>query len=391
MTAPKEVTLILESIKFVEYEGSANSWALKAATFGNANLLVGRNASGKSRSLNVIHGLAKLLNGQVPKVFQSGNYHTKFYSNVSDGEPDQYLYTLEISKSKIAKEVFKVNGETLLSRTGEKGRIWLAGLKKMVSFNAPDDQPAVRLRRDSIQHPFFEPIHRWAESLRFYQFGTPLGRDRLMMVATPGDLAKDPEAVRDEFEVARLYGRAFHKFGDKFDNAILRDLKQLGYPCSRIELSPIDIPQVQGGLFLALSLKEDDLPGPTSQALMSQGMFRALALVIHLNYCIFSKIHRLVLIDDIGEGLDFSRAQSFIQLILAAAEKHKFQLIMTTNDRFVMNGVPVEHWGVIQRSGNTVEVRNKRNSKKVFDEFDDLGLNNFDFFAKDLYLPSSKS
>jgi hypothetical protein len=48
-----------------------------------------------------------------------------------------------------------------------------------------------------------------------------------------------------------------------------------------------------------------------------------------------------ILIDDIGEGLDFDRSSRLIKLLIEIAEKNEnIRLIMSTNDRFVMNAVP---------------------------------------------------
>jgi hypothetical protein len=118
---------------------------------------------------------------------------------------------------------------------------------------------------------------------------------------------------------------------------------------------------------------------------MSQGMFRALGIVILLNYSIFARIKGTVLIDDIGEGLDFDRSKRSISLLISRAEEAGLQLIMTTNDRFVMNGVDLDKWAIILRRGHKVKVFNKKNSEKIFDEFASVGLNNFDFFSTNFF------
>jgi hypothetical protein len=56
---------------------------------------------------------------------------------------------------------------------------------------------------------------------------------------------------------------------------------------------------------------------------------------------------------------------------------------MSTNDRFVMNNVPLEYWQVIQRDGGKCKIFNYKNSKEKFDDFEYTGLNNFDFLATD--------
>jgi len=56
---------------------------------------------------------------------------------------------------------------------------------------------------------------------------------------------------------------------------------------------------------------------------------------------------------------------------------------MATNDRFVMNTVPLEYWSVLERRGAVVKVHNRENAKQKFEDFRFTGLNNFDFFASD--------
>ena len=83
--------------------------------------------------------------------------------------------------------------------------------------------------------------------------------------------------------------------------------------------------------------------------------------------------------------MDFSRAQSFISLLISHAEENQLQLIMTTNDRFVMNGVPLKYWGVLSRKGHEVNITNILNAPRIFAEFEQLGLNNFDFFSTNFF------
>jgi len=130
-----------------------------------------------------------------------------------------------------------------------------------------------------------------------------------------------------------------------------------------------------------LKVKEKDLDGNTGHLEMSQGMFRALSLLCHINYACISDTYKCVLLDDIGEGLDFDRSKKLIKLIIEKAKKNNFQLIMTSNDRFVMNSVPLKYWNVLLRKRNSCKVLNYKNSKPIFDEFEFTGLNNFDFFS----------
>ena len=121
------------------------------------------------------------------------------------------------------------------------------------------------------------------------------------------------------------------------------------------------------------------------QAEISQGLFRALSLFIQLRYSEYFSKPGLVLIDDIGEGLDYERSSKLIKSLIEIAKKTNIQLIMSTNDRFVMNAVPLEYWCVLHREGGKCISLNYRNSKDLFDEFELTGLNNFDFFSSRYY------
>lgn len=63
---------------------------------------------------------------------------------------------------------------------------------------------------------------------------------------------------------------------------------------------------------------------------------------------------------------------------------------MTTNDRFIMNGVPLKHWAVVDRVNSKVKLVNQLNSPQIFEDFEDFGLNNFDFFASNFFKEGMK-
>ena len=131
----------------------------------------------------------------------------------------------------------------------------------------------------------------------------------------------------------------------------------------------------------------------TDQTDMSMGMFRALSIIIHFNYYELEKIPGCVLIDDIGEGLDYERSTELIKLLIAKVESSvsNIQLFMSTNDRFVMNSVDLKYWQIIDRVGGKVNYYNIKNSSQVFDDFKFTGLNNFDFFATDFFKTGFKN
>lgn len=373
----------LKKLEFSEHLGSPNEWVLDKASFGQINLIVGKNSSGKTRLLNVINGLARVLRGR-KDLWQSGNYKATFQDGASE-----YLYTLEINNYEVTSETYSVNDKQLLRR-GENGEgsIYAVELAQEIKFQVPTNKVAATARQDSIQHPFLKPLSDWANSVRHYLFGSEFGKNRAILLQDlqSGEATDSEESDIDPQEVSKQYKKGFDKFGEAFDEAILRDMEILGYPCSDVGLGPAPVPLKSQPPVAFLFVQEKTLKGLTTQLTMSQGMFRALALTIQFNYTTLNnQENACILIDDIGEGLDFRRSTALIEMLVERCKQARIQLFMTTNDRFVMNGVPLEYWSIVNRNGNRVRLINKDNSEEKFSEFKYIGLSNFDFFSSEYY------
>ena len=132
-----------------------------------------------------------------------------------------------------------------------------------------------------------------------------------------------------------------------------------------------------------LLVKEARLRVPTPLASLSQGMLRSLGLALFLARIRKGAEGACVLVDDLGEGLDFRHSCRVVEWLIRRAEELKVQLIFSTNDRFIMNKVPLEHWTILEQEGELTRVVNYRNARERFEEFKFTGLCNFDFFSMD--------
>lgn len=364
----------LKSISYVEWQGTPQEWRLEPLAFGQRMLIVGKNAAGKSRSVRVTAGLARHITGSIAPGL-SGDYSATF-----DHDGKEYLYELKIIESEVTHELISIDGEILLQRgNGGFGKIRAERISgDPMDFQVPPNILAAVARRDTIQHSFIEPLFDWANSLRYYQFSALSQANVAIFV--PGGLPVDD---KDENATAAIFREGLKLFEKPFIESILADLAAIDYDIESIELAPpvsVRFISAHGTQPVALSLKERALQGVTDQFGMSTGMSRVVALLIHVNFAQFKGSASSVLIDDIGEGLDFDRSIRLIGLLREKAEKYNFQLVMTTNDKFVMNHVPLDEWTVLHRTANVVHVRNPSNSKTAFDEFKFTGLSNFSFF-----------
>ncbi|MDR3632321.1 MAG: AAA family ATPase [Isosphaeraceae bacterium] len=367
--------LRLNSLSYSERLDQPKQWILDGLRLGQTNLLVGINSTGKTRTLNVIHNLSRMI--LLHNNFRCANAN---YNVLFKGDDISLRYLVRVENGKVMQEEVELNSKRLLSRgEGGEGEIFAQEEGKNIRFKPPENDLAVVARRDSLQHPFLEPLHEWAEAVRHYTFGTHLGKDHLAAFVKGAPEADERNA---NFVVA-IFRKGLTRFGDDFVAAVTRDMTGMNYDIETVGLYPPDGVTVMNSTgpmeLVGLGVQEQGVSGIVDQNDMSQGMFRALSIITQLNYSQMTQRANCILIDDIGEGLDFDRTVRLIELLRKKAQQSQFQLIMTTNDQFVMNHVPLEDWSVLKRRGDHISVMNYDNSKELFDEFKFVGLSNFAF------------
>lgn len=255
-----------------------------------------------------------------------------------------------------------------------------------LDFHSPSDKLAVVSRRDAIQHPFLESLYSWGKAARYFSFGTAMGQEHLAVFEAGSP--QEELNLKDSNQAVIIFQKGKAKYGSDYVRLIVDDMKKIGYELEDIliqEMGWIGNKRALSGI----SVKEKELAAMTYHHEISSGMFRALSLIIQLNYSLLASLPSCIIIDDIGEGLDYIRSTALIELLIKKVEDttRNVQLIMSTNDRFVMNSVPLKYWSVIRRFPHKAKFYNYRNSKPLFDEFEFTGLSNFDFFSSN-YLES---
>ena len=367
--------MILKELKYGSNWFGKN-WSIKSGStnsdyvsFNKINLIVGRNASGKTKFISCLRWLSDLFEDSISSGFQSLYFETIFQD-----KDDIIKYDVNIDENNtFLNETLSINDDNKLDR--KRGKLYYENLERFVDFQV-DDDVLVSSRRDSLQQPFFEILHSWGKNVSHYPFGEKMGRLRFEQMDDDDNLKNIH--FKNYHKVRLIYHRAIKNMGLQFEKEIINDMKIIDYNITSIN-SEISLS------YPVLSVQESDLPFTTNFENMSQGMARAFSLLVQLNYSLMAKIPSCILIDDIGEGLDYERSRSLIELIIKKVEGSNIQLFMTTNDRFVMNSVPLKYWSVIHREGNKSVFYNYQNSQKTFDDFAFTGLNNFDFFATDFY------
>ena len=241
----------LESLAYVQHEGTPQEWRIEGCSLGDVNLLVGRNASGKTRTANVIKNLGRIVCGEAKPRFKSGAWEALFESGDT-----KTTYSMACQDSRVVRERLQLDGEELMTRgqNGE-GRIWAARVGDggtFIDFQVPGDELACVSRRDSVQHPFFERLYQWGRQMRMYPFGTPLGKDTFVVfVQGESEAALD---LNDPDCVVPLFKKAQDELGDNFVTSVRADLAELGYSVDSLSLSSPHSITLQIGFSLLIIL-----------------------------------------------------------------------------------------------------------------------------------------
>jgi ABC-type Na+ transport system ATPase subunit NatA len=394
--------MLLTKLSYEENKGLPSNWRIENVNLSGVSLVVGKNSSGKTRLLNVIDNLAKMISGRVPVNFGSGTWECHFERRKNQAVEYQE-YKVELKNRIVAEESFEINRQKIMQRRDSgSGFVLKKSNKSRVNYKVPQNQLMAVVRRDEIQHPYFDHLYKWGAELCYYRFGSDLGKNSFTAVG-PNEPPVDHGLPLANFvdNAAHVFRKTTERF-DSYKGMILEDLESLGYPSKDVLLGLVNNFFFNGIPPMQLGVMEEGRTWPTYQSEMSQGMYRALAISIQLNANILwaqsTKVGReltfgdapTVIIDDIGEGLDFTRPKALVKRLMEKAKEYSIQLVMSSNDRFIMNDVPLENWVILHREGSVVKTFDHINSKELFEEFKYLGLNNFDFFSGDLFLRGQK-
>ncbi|MBC8384216.1 MAG: ATP-binding protein [Candidatus Cloacimonetes bacterium] len=364
--------MILSKLNFIEHKSENNYWEIKNLNFNMINLVVGLNATGKTRLVNIISNLAKIISKKRMNLLD-GNWLLEFKKTNNT----TYKYELEVKNKKVKFEQIKVGKIVVLKRENNFGKIYSHKFKTKIEIHPPADELTLHVRRDVKEFPFLEDLFLWANNFLGYRFTG--ARPDLVIVPIS---TEQKDYLEDLGATPYLLKKAIN---DKnFVNAIIKDFSSIGYPIDKVKVKSTIATGIPNDILISI-VKEKDLKCETDQTKMSQGMYRAFSLIIIVEYLLRLKKDCTVVIDDLGEGLDFERSSKLTKIIIDKIKNSTIQLIMTSNDRFLINSVDIKYLNLLERNGHLVESFNVKNSRKLFEDFKYTGLNNFDLFSGKMY------
>lgn len=342
---------------------SANMWEVTGLELGQQNLIVGQNATGKTRIVNVITNLAIQI-AEAPATLLNGEWELGF---IGEGN-SRCSYKVKIEEAQVLSENLFIDGNLKLAREDGKTKIYSESSKEFKDISPPNNRLTLHVRRDKLEFPFLEGIIEWALGVRGFDFSniSPL----TIVVPTQISKLKSLNAVPSVLE----------KMNESQVCSIIDKVNKLGYEveAARADFSPEVPSQVK-----FLLLQEKGIPHLLKQYELSSGMFRAFSLLAILEYIKSSNDTGTILVDDLGEGLDFKRSKKLAEILLEETKTSNIQFIATSNDSFLMNVFPISCWNICTRNQHAVHCLNAKNSAEKFRKWEEFGLNNFDLLTSD--------
>lgn len=360
----------LNIFEYVSDKDLSGQWQIGECQFNQTNLIVGRNATGKSKIVRAIHILSELLKrseyiSYLPKKHE---WHLFFDIDIPEQKTE---YILKIDGGIIVQEqliIYSRSDKPILNRhMSGRGTIYAEELRQNIQFQIDQKELAAVKHRDSIQHPFLNDLCQWAKSLRFYDFGTATGK-------YPGSIVS-------------LFVRGKEEMGDRFVQAVISDMAKIGYLGLGLETiigSVMPTTERLESLSKSLYIKEYDLACAIEFSAISQGMSQALSLLIQVNYSLLANKPDCIVIDNLGQGLDYRRSLAIMKILMTKISTGSIQFIMATNNQFIMNVVPLEHWLFIGKTHDSEKIHNLCSRKERIEEVGFIGVNNYDLFVADI-------
>lgn len=340
-------------MKLSKFSYRENDWILDEIEFKDINLIVGKNAAGKSRTLRSMADVFMFMNNKINMQNRSFECSLEFQSN------KKYHYSFNLKEGKVVYEQLIVDEHhTLISRDGH------GSFLKGEGINPPEDVLILQSRRDTEAFPEFEEILNWTEHSTGFMFSN-------------ASASNTRESDNFLFKGNLNFESFFEKLSKSQVNEIIEKLKSMDYNVSTIE--NVDLPNE----FKIVFLYEEGIHRPLFTMTISNGMYRVIYLLFYIYYVANYQKASCLMIDDLGEGLDYSRSTKLTSILYDYCSEHGIQVIATSNDSFLLNQTKLDYWTVLSRIGSHVKNYSESNHPKLFRKFKFTGLNNFALLSSD--------
>ena len=345
-------------------------WELEGLKLRQFTLIAGLNTAGKTRTCNVIKNTLKKI-VQPMKGLEVGETDIVFKTSKNK----TYRLIISIKENKnldrniTAEELYQVyqqEEKPLFDRT----KLYDNRSRRDVEYTPPDDSLTFHARRDKKSYPYLEEIIEASKRFHFLDFRRP----RAEITKHPLPEGRLP----NEFD-SSLTPLLFEELvDDKKKGVILSDLESLGYFIKNISVKSIQVEEFKVPLIF---FDEEGVGGIYDYTQASEGMVKVIFLIVALNLI---EKGSCLLIDNIGDGLDYKRSMDIVPILEKASEDK--QIILCTNNEILLNQTDIRNWNILYREGYKVKAFNYENNRDQLLKFSETGLSNYEYFKSEYFL-----
>lgn len=334
-------------LKYFSYK--AGEWLLKPIPFNKQTLVVGENATGKTKMQTSLFRAINVILMKPMETTMENSFMATFVFSTSLG--NELHYVMSVSDNKIVREqLYYKNDEILASR--DENHCSFYGEQ---NISLPEQMSVLQAKTDLVKYPEAASIIEWANSSRKISFSK----------LHPG---QGFETLSIEEMYKTLSIEEIYKIKDI--------LNELGYHVQDIKRLNLE-DKIQ-----FVYLKEIGVEKKIYATEMSNGLYRVLYILFYM-FFVSKRDVRFITIDDLGEGLDYSRSTKLGKILFEFCNEQDIQLIASSNDSFLMDSVELENWLILSRKESEIEGVSNASHPKLFDKFRRMGLRNFDIFRTD--------
>lgn len=338
---------------FEQIETDANGaplFSFKKISFDNYNLLIGPNASGKTRLFNVFkffrdfHGRRRQ-----PKPISTKLHANFHFERLSDSASIEY--ELNVNAAKIEKE------EIRNASTGQ--RIFSSATETLFNEQKKVDEKLLFNKSQSITRQIegkenlystIQQVGQFFSRLAFLDGASIDTSNMSAVIQGEGGIKPSiPDSKLTNIGQVILYWKKEDKAKYSFFKKLLIDIFPYirGFGAKKISASPpIEI----------LEMNEQGLSKPVIQADISSGLVRAMGLIALTLGEVDLKKSRpsTILVDEIDNGLDYRVITRLVDWVVNVADE--IPVIFSSHSPLVCNCVPPEHWRVVSRQKSVISM-----------------------------------
>lgn len=353
-------------MKLSAFRYKESNWELvDLSPLSSENLVVGRNSTGKTRTIHAIQNVASFLQMK-DLLLGARDFSAEMSFSDKDHSDWSLQYSFKVKGGLVEKESLIVCSKILIKRTKTKT------LYENTEVNPPSDKLIVQVRRDKDSFPEIEKLMVWAEGI---------------VSVSCSDINPYTAIIPSKLFAPIAFCDIVDKLTDDDKKQVLKRAKEVGYDLTSIKT-------IKAGADMRLvQVKEKGVSVQLVDLQLSSGMLRTVYILAFLEYIKHSNRISMLLVDDLGEGLDYGRSIHLGKMVFEDCRKSGLQLIASSNDAFMMDVVDINNWQVLRRNVSKVSTINHSNNPELFRKFRMTGLSNFDLFSSDFiesYLSSKK-